>query len=203
MDLPVPKLTAPSARSDTGPIIRPPVREGDEWIYRRFSGTASVLLRQRATGVKENGISLRTEQAGSNEATTAVYDREWGLLGSGYNDYLPALNYYAFSLYPGKRWRINAEVSNFGAGQKSRITGEGAALAFEEITVTAGRFTALKIIAEMEISDPGDAARIVRVKETHWYVREVMRPVKVESTTQLAGEPARTETIELVSYRLE
>ena len=200
---PAPKPAAPPAHHDTGPIIKPPVQAGDEWIYRRVSGTGTVLLRQRVTGVNENGISLRTELAGSIESTTAVYDREWGLLGSGYNDYLPALNYYAFSLYPGKRWRINAGVSNFGAGQKSRISGEGTALAFEEITVAAGRFTALKIIVEMEISDPGDAARIVRVKETHWYVREVMRPVRVESVTQLAAEAARVETIELVSYRLE
>ncbi len=194
--------TSPSHRADSL-ITRPPVREGDEWVYRRFSGTDSVLLRQRVAAVTEQGISLRTEQAGSIDLNTAVYNREWGLLGSGYNDYLPALGYYAFSLYPGKRWRIDSQVSNFGAGQKSRISGEGAAQGFEEITVTAGRFTALKIEIEIEITDPGDPARVVRVKETHWYVREVMRPVKVVSVTQLATEAARTETIELVSYRFE
>ena len=194
---------APGARADTSLLTRPPVREGDEWIYRRFSGAGSVLLRQRIAAVSEAGISLRTEQSGSIEISTAVYNREWGLLGSGYNDYLPALGYYAFSLYPGKRWRIDSQVSNFGAGQKSRVSGEGAALAFEDITVAAGRFTALKILIELEITDPGDTERVVRTRETHWYAREVMRPVKVESMTQLASETARIETIELVSFRLE
>lgn len=198
-----PAAALPPARSDTGPIIKPPVRQGDEWIYRRGSGGSSVLLRQRITELKDNGISLRTEVAGSFDTTTAVYDREWGLLGSGYNEYRPALNYYAFSLYPGKRWRIDAQVSNFGAGQKSRISGEGSALRFEEVTVAAGRFMALRIAVELEITDPGDTARVVRVQETHWYVREVMRPVKVESETRFTSEPTRTETIELVSYRLE
>ena len=198
-----PAAALPLARSDTGPIIKPPVRQGDEWIYRRGSGGSSVLLRQRISKLKDNGISLRTEVAGSFDTTTAVYDREWGLLGSGYNEYRPALNYYAFSLYPGKRWRIDAQVSNFGAGQKSRVSGEGSALRFEEVTVAAGRFMALRIAVELEITDPGDTARVVRVQETHWYVREVMRPVKVESETRFTSEPTRTETIELVSYRLE
>ena len=195
--------TASGPRADTSLITRPPIREGDAWIYRRFSSAGSVLLQQRVAAMSESGISLRTEQSGSIEISTAVYNREWGLLGSGYNDYLPALGYYSFSLYPGKRWRIDSQVSNFGAGQKSLVSGEGAAVTFEDITVAAGRFTALKILIELEITDPGEAQRVVRTRETHWYAREVMRPVKVESVTQLASEAARTETIELVSFHLQ
>lgn len=179
------------------------MREGDEWIYRRASGTASVLLRQRVTLVNFDGISLLTEMAGSPDTSTAVYNREWGLLGSGYNTYMPALAYYAFPLYPGKRWRIDSSVSNFGAGQTGRIEGEGMATGFEEVETVAGRFFALKVVAEFETGDPGDAAYRVKVRETHWYAREMLRAVKVESVTQAGNQGPRQETIELVSFHLE
>ena len=194
-----------TARSDArvGPITRPLVREGDGWLYRRQSGSSNVLLRQRVTALTEDGISLITEVGGSVDAATAVYDRQWGLLGSGYNTYTPALTYYAFPLYPGKRWRIDSRVNNFGADQTSRIEGEGVATGFEDVETPAGRFFAMKVIVELDTIDPGDAARKLRVRETHWYAREILRPVKVESVTQVADEAPVRQTIELLSFRLE
>lgn len=189
--------------SQTGPITRPMVRLGDEWIYRRQSGSASVLLRQRVVALTENGISLMTEVAGSVDTTTAVHDRQWALLGSGYNTYSPALGYYVFPLYSGKRWRIESSVSNFGADQTSRIQGEGSAVGFEMVQTPAGRFLALRVVVQIDTSDPGDVTRTVQVRETHWYSRDVLRPVKVESVTRVANEAPRTETVELISFRLE
>lgn len=191
------------ATGNLGPITRPLVRMGDEWIYRRVSGTASALLRQRVTQVDFDSISLITELTNSADTTTAVYNREWGLLGSGYNTYVPALAYYAFPLYPGKRWRIDSAVSNFGAGQTGRIEGEGAVLGFEEVETAAGKFLALKVTAEFETGDPGDNAYRVKVRETHWYARDVLRVVRVESVTQAGTDPPRRETIELVKFKIE
>ena len=206
------RVAPPNAR-DLGPITRPLVRVGDEWIYRRVigstsssgntSGTASGLLRQRVTNVNFDGISLITELATSPDTTTAVYNREWGLLGSGFNTYAPALAYYAFPLYPGKRWRIDSAVSNFGAGQTGRIEGEGVAEGFEEVDTAAGRFIALKVTATFETGDPGDPAYRVKVRETHWYARDVLRTVRVESETQAGNDAPRRETIELVTFKIE
>ena len=172
-------------------------------MYRRQSGNTSVLLRQSVTALTEDGISLMTEVAGSVDTATAVYDRQWGLLGSGYNTYTPALAYYAFPLYPGKRWRIDSRVNNFGADQSSRIEGEGVAAGFEAVETAAGRYFAMKVIVELDTVDPGDATRKLRVRETHWYAREILRPVKVESETQVANEAPVRQTIELLSFRLE
>ena len=207
------RAAPPNAR-DLGPITRPLVRVGDEWIYRRVigsssgatsgtGGTGSGLLRQRVTHVNFDGISLITELATSPDTTTAVYNREWGLLGSGFNTYAPALAYYAFPLYPGKRWRIDSAVSNFGAGQTGRIEGEGMAVGFEEVDTAAGKFIALKVTATFETGDPGDAAYRVKVRETHWYARDVLRTVRVESETQAGNDAPRRETIELVKFRIE
>lgn len=179
------------------------MRQGDGWMYRRQSGSNTLLLRQSVTAVTEDGISLMTEVAGSVDTATAVYDRQWGLLGSGYNTYTPALTYYAFPLYPGKRWRIDSRVNNFGADQTSRIEGEGVAAGFEAVETAAGRYFAMKVIVELDTVDPGDATRKLRVRETHWYAREILRPVKVESVTQVAGQAPIRETIELLSFRLE
>ena len=124
-------------------------------------------------------------------------------MASGYNSYVPALAYYTFPLYPGKRWRIDSAVSNFGAGQTGRITGEGVATGFEEVDTAAGRFFALKVVAEFETGDPGDASYRVKVRETHWYAREMLRAVKVESVTQAGTSAPRQETIELVRFQLK
>ncbi len=192
-----------AAQRSTAPVPRPDVRQDDEWLYRRSAGAISNVFDQKVVQVTETGISLRTQVRGSIESSTTVHDRQWGLLGSGYNDYLPALAYYAFPLYPGKRWRIDSEVSNFGAGQRVRIHGEGQAVGFEEVRVPAGAFWAMRLQLDLETVDPGDAARTVKVRETHWYGREVMRPVKVEAVIEAAGAPPRTETTDLLDFRLK
>jgi hypothetical protein len=190
-------------RADTGPIVRPPVAEGDQWIYRHANGKSSVVIRQRIEKVSEDRVALLTEQIGSPDTTTALYDREWGLVASGYNEYRPALRYYAFPLYAGKRWGIDSEVSNFGAGQASRVKGEAHAAGWENVDVAAGKYLALRIEIDVETADPGDAARRIRVRETHWYARTVMRPVKVESHSIVADQAPTNDTVELVRYRMQ
>lgn len=190
-------------RTDTGLVPRPAVQSGDEWIYRRGTGREGHVVHQSISAINEKGISLKTEVPGSGESAVTVYDREWRLLGSGFNDYSPALAYYAFPLYPGKRWGIDSQVSNFGAGQSGRMQGEGRAIRWEEVQVPAGRFLTLKIEISIDAADPGDPARVFTVRETHWYSRLVLRPVKVISETVATGAAGRSEIVELVSYRVE
>ena len=196
-------LSRVDPRTDTGLVPRPAVQNGDEWIYRRGTGRESQVMHQSVSSINEKGISLKTEVPGSGESTVTVYDREWRLLGSGFNDYSPALSYYSFPLYPGKRWGIDSQVSNFGAGQSGRMKGEGRAVLWEEVEVPAGRFLALKIEINIDTADPGDPARVLSVRETHWYSRLALRPVKVVSESVIAGAAAKSETVELVSYRVE
>ena len=188
---------------DTGLLVRPEPRVGDEWVYRRSTGRSSRLVRQSITGVNETGMTLKTEEPGSPDSSVTVHDRHWGLLGSGFNDYSPALAYYSFPLYSGKRWGLDSKVSNFGAGQSGRMKGEGHARGWETVEVPAGRFLAMKIEVTIETADPEDAKRTLVVRERHWYARAVLRPVRVESDTSIVGEAPRNELIELMSFRLE
>jgi hypothetical protein len=192
-----------SPATDRGPIVRPPVQAGDRWTYRQSSGAASGITRQTIRQVSEDGISLVSQALNSFDSQTAIYSRQWGLIASGFNDYNPPLAYYSFPLYPGKRWGIDSTVSNFGAGQKSRIKGEARVEGWEEVQTQLGSFLALKIEIDMETSDPGDANRILKIRETHWYSRLVMRPVRVESRTELGGQPVSQETVQLLEFRLE
>jgi len=188
---------------DTGLLLRPAVQTGDEWVYRRSTGRSSRVMRQTITGVNEKGMTLKTEDIGSADSSVAVHDRDWGLLGSGFNDYSPALAYYSFPLYPGKRWGVDSSVSNFGAGLSGRMKGEGRALGWETVEAPAGRFLAMKIELLIETADPGDPQRTLVVRERHWYSRVAMRPVRVESEATIAGEAPRSETVELLSFRIE
>jgi hypothetical protein len=203
---PSPEKPAPSVvdpRIDRSLVPRPLLQVGDAWDYRRGSGADARLVRQSVTAVNPQGISLKTDVQGSGESSVVIYDRQWGLLGSGFNDYQPALAYYSFPLYPGKRWGIDSRVSNFGAGQTGRIQGEAQAVDWEEVEVPAGRFLTIKIEVAIQTADPGEPGRTLSVRETHWYSRATLRPVKVESRTEIAGEPARVEITELLSYRIE
>lgn len=193
----------PDPRSDTGPVMRPVVQVGDEWTYRRAVGAVSGMVRQSVVRVDEQGISLRTETAGSPDSSIAVHDLAWGVLGSGFNTYRPALAYYAFPLYSGRRWGIDSTVSNFGAGQEGRMKGEGRAVGWEDVTVPAGRFLAMRIELDIETVDPGEVTRKLSVRETHWYARTVLRPVKVVTEITVAGEQPRSETVELLAYSIE
>ena len=98
---------------------------------------------------------------------------------------------------------IDSAVSNFGAGQSGRIRGEGMAIGWEEVVVPAGRFAALRVEVTLETSDPGDAARVVRVREVHWLAAQALRAVRVQSEVEVAGEDVRRETVELMSFRIE
>ena len=200
---PPPKPRQIDPAIDTGLVMRPDVQTGDEWIYRRSSGRNSRMMRQTLTGVNEKGMTLKTEDIGSQDSSVAVHDRDWGLMGSGFNDYSPALAYYSFPLYAGKRWGIESSVSNFGAGQSGRMKGEGRAVGWETVEVPAGRFLAMKIEVKIETADPGDPQRTLVVSEQHWYARAIMRPVRVESEATIAGEAPRSETIELVTYKID
>ena len=190
-------------RTDTGPVPRPQVQTGDEWIYRRSSARLVSVVQQAVVQVTADGISLRAQQPGSPDSSVAVYDRHWGLLASGYNDYRPALAYYSFPLYVGKRWGIDSAVGNFGAGQSGRMKGEGRALGWETVEVPAGKFLAMKVEVTIATADPGDANRRLAVRETHWNARTVLRPVRVISETTVADEAPQVETVELLAYRIE
>lgn len=196
---PVPAPLDP--RIDTGPIVKPPVHAGDMWMYRRNTGRNSAVMRQTVARLSDEAIALRTELVNSPDSSTALYDREWNLTASGYNEYRPALRYYSFPLYAGKRWSINTAVSNFGAGQTGRVKGEAWATGWEQVEVPAGRFLALRIEIDIETTDPSNPERAVRVRETHWYVRTVLRAVKVESHAVVGDAQPTGETVEMIGYR--
>ena len=83
------------------------------------------------------------------------------------------------------------------------MKGEGRAVGWEEVAVPAGRFLAMRIELDIETVDPGEITRKLSVRETHWYARTVLRPVKVVTEINVAGEQPRSETVELLDYRIE
>ena len=75
--------------------------------------------------------------------------------------------------------------------------------ASETIEVPAGKFLAMKVEVTIATADPADANRRLAVRETHWYARTVLRPVRVVSETTVADEAPQVETVELLAYRIE
>ena len=203
-----PTVPTPSAAARSldprRPITRAPVQVGDIWAYlRNVAGSEPTVIEQQVVNVNKDGISLKNQLRGAFDSQTNVYSREWNLLASGFSDYEPALAYYSFSLYPGKKWRVVSSLRHVGQrDQVARVVASGEVLDWEEIEVPAGKFLTLKVRVLIEAADPGEPDRTFRTEEFHWYAREVMRPVRVSSVTTATDGKPTAETIELVAFRL-
>lgn len=197
---PTSPLTVPT---DTGLIARPNVQVGDAWVYRRvIPGEPTTLLEQEVTKVSKESIALKSNLRGSNDATIVLYTPEWNLIATSNNSFDPALIHYAYSLYRGKKWRNVVQIRGAEDGQNGTLLVTGEAAAWEEIEVPAGRFRALRIEITLEAPNPELRDKQLRIRETHWLVKEVLRPVKLVIETTVPGQPVRTETVELAAYRL-
>ena len=197
---PASPLTVPS---DSGLIARPTLQVGDAWAYRRvIPGEPTTLLEQEVTKVSKESIALKSNLRGSNDATIVLYTPEWNLIATSNNSFDPALIHYAYSLYRGKKWRNVVQIRGAEDGQNGTLLVTGEAAAWEEIEVPAGRFRALRIEITLEAPNPELRDKQLRIRETHWLVKEVQRPVKLVIETSVPGQPMRIETVDLMAYRL-
>jgi hypothetical protein len=145
--------------------------------------------------------SVRTLK--SNYTRTVEYDAHWSLLAArlpngATTTYSPAIPYLRFPMSPGQRWQ--ARVVETKADGTQRVHELRAAVeGWESVSVTAGRFDALRVVLNDDILEGG--VLISQGQDVSWYVPEVRRSVKSEETsvTPSNGE-RRRRTIALVEY---
>jgi hypothetical protein len=189
------RAPAIAAASDVAQIKAPSLHEGDVWIDqirgadREFrietvhpDGTMDVNFwgTEMTTDSNLNIIVYRSLTEASSEPSTSDKPGLW----------------FAYPLYPGKSWENRYNWQMAGA---SRITGRaderGQAFDWEQVTVPAGTFRALKAQVTSRFFGRGgmaDEATLI-----YWYAPQVNRFVKFDYRSNFEG----AFVAELVKYQ--
>lgn len=201
---PEPPRYSPAEQGEAVP--RPAVRVGDSYIYEsRDPDNVERAITTKRTVVSVNGgIAMATVNLSSRKAKPRrlYFDREWNLVStrnadnSGFN-YSPPVKYFDFPLYPGKTWRQTSTENDTKTGRTRIHTVLGVVVGWENVSVPAGNFRAIRVSLETEVIDSATGERIGGT-DISWYVPEVHRSVK--SIT--SGKDGKKRIIQLISFDL-
>ena len=202
-------VCATMAAADEAVVDRPDVRPGDRWTYR-FS-RAGPNVKHPKVRVYELVVtfvgpkvvqSVQTGPEGKQVDTT--WTPEWNVvndLRSG--SFYPDSGMFRFPLRPGASYASAYEVVRPKADTTdAKYTLEVRVAGWEEVTVPAGTFHALRVEAT------GTSRRLDRatrragtVHYVYWYAPQVKRWAKMTMEgLDRRGQPAARETEELIFY---
>ena len=188
------------------PVERPHVKPGDRWTYRYIEyipASRTSTISSEVTFADEHAIHLVSTQDGGEKENDVTFTAEWNLVASRRSGiYDPHNGMFRFPMRPGDSWpsryRVSFPRESYYSDQDRIARVEG----WEEVDVPAGRFRALKIVAE-GASSRSDRPLSGRTREVMWYAPQVKRYVK---WTYEAGSVRRTNhsfEYQLVDYKLQ
>lgn len=200
------------AAAEERAVDRPDVRAGDRWTYR-FTRTGPKVRHPKVrvyelavTFVGPKAVqSVQTQPDGKQFDTT--WTPEWNVVNdmrSG--SFFPDSGMFRFPLRPGATYASTYEVVRPKADTTdARYTLEVRVAGWEEVTVPAGTFRALRVEAT------GTSRRLERytrhagtIHYVYWYVPQVKRWAKMTMEGfDGRGLPAAQETEELIFYGSE
>lgn len=202
-------LSAPrSAKISGGGAMVP--KAGDNWVYKLTDRDYGVVRERKYTfrveSVTDSSIQVRT-----GSKNWFRFTRDWNPTANVPGDgierrFEPPVPVYSFPLEPGKTWQgkyRNTRGDGKVFDNDRSVTVEG----WEEVTVPAGTFKALKVSSltyyrrvDAGGSGGGSSGRIVF---NYWYAPEVGRPVRIEDVNiGNNGVVQQDFTSELISYKL-
>jgi hypothetical protein len=190
------------------PVNSPTLDVGDTYLYEALDPQhpASKVTTRRTIISSHNGeIQFSSLNIGHKHSKprSLYFTNDWNLVrirnaaGNSGLDYSPPLKYYDFPLYPGKTWQQTTTETNITTGKTRIHTISGVVGPWEDVSVPAGRFRAIKVILRTELFDPATGER-VNGADTSWYVPEVHRSVRTLET----GKDGKERLIELTYYHL-
>jgi len=199
-------------------VERPDFKIGDTWTYERFDafkGTRESFNRSRVAKLDGDSVEMEITDAESGKVLGKdIYTRELRLslreLGSVRVSNEPAYPYLSFPLEIGKRWSQKVTQTRAGMSQPIEIDLEGKVVGWEDVSVKAGSFKAIKVEVSgyFHVTTRMGERVNVSVSDHVWYVPEVKRWVKHAIREEgVGGPPAtrgvrRNEVIELREYQL-
>lgn len=195
---------------ETAPVQKPDVKVGDRWRYqvKEYQSNVPIVsqIDSRISFLGPNAIVM-VETGKDGQETDSQLDAEWGVLTVGYLGLVfdPPMRLFKFPLQVGMEYPFAYGLAA-ARGSPARTKAEGSAkvLGWEDVTVPAGKFRALKVEARaafqrLDIRANGWQRFVL------WYAPEVKRFVR--STVESGGRgPSQLDLVretELMEFKLQ
>lgn len=212
----------------------PEVAVGESWIYAAYENKQKHTVTVEIWQLSDKEIhAVVTPNDDAALAQLQVFDRQWNhieTISGGtrlvkFSPYLPAFH---FPLHIGKAWARDYEwqrsdlpdnksspktwaesLQRKPGGERKEGNGQaqGRVLGWEEITVPAGTYTAMKVELKSPSYAGPETRRIFSKKEffggwleTYWYVPTVKRFVKYEAWHYINDKLVGSHGMDLVEY---
>jgi len=221
--LAVQSLAAAEAQPDQQQAVsRPRFSVGDTWTYRNLSysrrrpNAGQTII--SVASANDRAIHTLNWAPDASEPSDGFYTAEWNMVSGPAGDtYEPHSAWLAFPLQPGTSHRVAYEVQRrndqiitppgYSAASRLRDAHEGAAnvIGWEDVTVPAGTFRALRVVVETKFVrfGAGKPSAPMAATMTLWYSPKVKRWVRLRYeeriTDRQLGAPANWG-VELMEY---
>jgi hypothetical protein len=193
-------------------VSMPNTKPGDTYIFESLhldNPKLSNTTERKVVSVSDGKLVLAYKNPKSESAKARIvqFTPEWNLIssrnldGSGF-DYSPPLKYFEFPLCPGKTWRQTSRETNIKSGEVREHTFSATVGDWENISVTAGTFRALRITIQKELLDSTGEKKSTGT-EISWYVPDIRRSVKTEITSQNLQEQPERQFIQLIQHDIK
>jgi len=181
----------PGVKSVDAPVYK----GGDVWVDRvRGQEREFRIERKRDDGFFD--VSFWGTQMTTDGKLNIIIYRSLTNEGSSSSKSDSAIPWFAFPMYEGKTWDQTFKwQTQHAMPVVGRSNMKGEVIGWEDITVPAGTFTALKVEVTNRSFGRGGSRGFMRM--TYWYVPDVKRFVKFDFHSQWEG----TVQAELVSYQ--
>lgn len=180
--------TGPQGSVTTGPqqqatIGRPTMKIGDSWSYRSIDGrTGKSLNEWTVTATSPTSAVLKSATGELRFTETSEMNTISQISENGDKlQWYPDSGYLSFPLVVGKTWKVkNAyQTSSYKSSQELTATVVG----WEQVTVPAGTFTALKVKWEGYFQSTdliGAGSKTARIEFSRWFTEKEKREIKKE-----------------------
>lgn len=179
-------------------VEKPEPKVGDTRIYAALEPISKVEQRTEELAVTEVSDS-HIQMTDKVSSVVVTYDRDWAIKQVGSRNYSPSIRALAFPMQVGKKWEhsnsyVHDRCGNTTSDLKNEVVG------WEEVTVPAGTFRALRIDSSGYWRNNCGSDRL---EYKFWYVPKVKWLVKSESLTYAGGRLYDGQIRELKSYKVE
>jgi hypothetical protein len=198
--------SAAFAADESVPVPRPDVKVGDSWRSRVsiFQTNLPIVFTvdSRVSFVGPNVI-VAVETGRDGRESDSQFDGDWGIVTLGYvgQTFDPPFRFFKFPLQVGAQYPYATGLAaQRGSPARTRAEGTVKVVGWEDVTVPAGKFRALKLEANGTFQRLDISARGWQ-RFTLWYVPEVKRTVK--STIESSNTSPTVLTLERLTELLE
>ena len=195
--------------SGTAQVPLPDVKVGDRWAYQRMDYDADRprgKYEMRVVFAERGVIQVVSTQKGKEGEVDTTYTSEWNAVTVPGRVFNPHTGWLKFPLQVGATYDAAFEVLLLKKEVSSRNERRVTVVGWEEVTVPAGKFRALKVISEgrfqrIDSFGSGTSRNVI------WYVPEVKRWVKITLENRPLGGKGKGKGEysgeELVDYKVQ